>query len=135
MGIAGLHAGLKWILSRGIEEIHDHEMRLTRMFRDGLKELDGVTLYCQDDLNDHIGILSFNIDGMEALDAGTLLDGEYNIACRTGPHCAPLVHEQIGTASIGGSVRIGVGPFNTEVHIATAIEAIGEIVTFFRKNN
>ncbi len=135
VGIAGLHAGLKWIQARGIEEIHDHEMRLIRMLRDGLKELDGVTLYCQDDLNDHIGVLSFNIDGMEALDTGTLLDGEYNIACRTGLHCAPLVHEQIGTASIGGSVRIGVGPFNTKVHIATAIEAIGEIVTFHKKNN
>jgi len=69
------------------------------------------------------------------LDTGTLLDGEYNIACRTGLHCAPLVHEQIGTAAIGGSVRIGIGPFNTKLHIATAIEAIGEIVSFHKKNN
>lgn len=135
LGIAGLHAGLKWIQARGIEEIHDHEMRLTRMLRDGLRALDGVTLHCQDDLSDHIGVFSFNIDGMEALDTGTLLDGEYNIACRTGLHCAPLVHEQLGTASMGGSVRIGVGPFNTEVHIETAIEAVGAIVDFRNKKN
>jgi cysteine desulfurase / selenocysteine lyase len=133
VGIAGLHAGLKWIQTRGIEEIHNHEMRLTRILRDGLRELEGVTLYCQDDLNNHIGVLSFNIDGMEALDTGTFLDGEYNIACRTGLHCAPLVHERLGTASIGGSVRIGVGPFNTEAHITTAIEAIAEIVAFQKK--
>jgi len=133
VGIAGLHAGLKWIAERGIDPIHHHEMRLTRMLRDGLSKLDGVSLHCQDDLVDHIGVISFNIDGMEALNTGTLLDGEYNIACRTGLHCAPLVHEQLGTAQTGGSVRIGIGPFNTEDHIKTAIEAIGEIVDFQKK--
>jgi cysteine desulfurase family protein len=133
VGIAGLHAGLKWITERGIDPIHHHEMKLTRRLRDGLSELEGVLLYCQDDLVDHIGVISFNIDGMEALDTGTFLDGEYNIACRTGLHCAPLVHEQLGTAQIGGSVRIGIGPFNTEDHIKAAIEAIGEIVDFQKK--
>jgi cysteine desulfurase family protein len=130
MGIAGLHAGLTWIEKKGITQIHDHEMRLARMLIDGLSKLDGVSLHCQDDLTDHISVISFNIDGMEALDTGTLLDGDYNIACRTGLHCAPLVHEQLGTAKTGGSVRIGIGPFNTEDHIKTAIEAVGEIVEF-----
>jgi len=133
VGIAGMHAGLKWIEERGVDQIHNHEMRLTRMLRDGLSELAGVSLYCQDDLADHISVISFNIDGMEALNTGTLLDGEYNIACRTGLHCAPLVHEQLGTAQIGGSVRMGIGPFNTEDQIKTAIEAIGEIVEFHKK--
>ncbi|WP_455371274.1 aminotransferase class V-fold PLP-dependent enzyme, partial [Petrachloros mirabilis] len=64
------------------------------------------------------------------LNTGTLLDGEYNIACRTGLHCAPLVHEQLGTAKSGGSVRMGIGPFNTEGHIRTAIEAVAEIADF-----
>jgi cysteine desulfurase family protein len=133
MGIAGLHAGLKWIEQKGIENIHAHEMKLAQMARDGLMALDGVTLHCQDDLTDHISVLSFNIDGMEALDTGTLLDGEYDIACRTGLHCAPLVHEQLGTDKIGGSVRIGIGPFNTEDHIKTTIEAVGEIAEFKKK--
>ncbi len=133
MGIAGLHAGLKWIEKKGIDNIHAHEMKLARMVRDGLMALDGVTLHCQDDLTDHISVLSFNIDGMEALDTGTLLDGEYDIACRTGLHCAPLVHEQLGTAKIGGSVRIGIGPFNTEDHMTAMIEAVSEIVDFKKK--
>jgi cysteine desulfurase family protein len=133
VGIAGLHAGLKWLSEKGIDQIHQHEMKLTRMLRDGLKKLDGVSLYCQDDLDDHIGVLSFNIDGMEALNTGTLLDGEYDIACRTGLHCAPLVHEQLGTDQIGGSVRMGIGPFNTEDHIKTAIEAVAEIAEFQKK--
>jgi len=134
VGIAGLHAGLKWIAAKGMDLLHKQEMRLTRMLRDGLGDLDGVSLYCQDDLTDHIAVICFNIDEMEALDVGTLLDGEYDIACRTGLHCAPLVHEQLGTAEIGGAVRIGIGPFNTEDHIRTAIEAIGEIVDFQKKN-
>jgi selenocysteine lyase/cysteine desulfurase len=133
MGIAGLHAGLKWIAQKGIDSIYAHEMKLAHMVRDGLMALDGVTLHCQEDLTDHISVLSFNIDGMEALDAGTLLDGEYDIACRTGLHCAPLVHEQLGTAKIGGSVRIGIGPFNTEAHMKAMIEAVSEIVDFKKK--
>jgi selenocysteine lyase/cysteine desulfurase len=100
------------------------------MLRDGLKEIDGVLLYGQDDLTDHIAVLSFNIAGMEALNTGTLLDGEYDIACRTGLHCAPLVHEQLGTDRIGGTVRIGIGPFNTEAHIKTLLQAVAELVAF-----
>ena len=133
VGIAGMHAGLKWIQEKGLDQIHHHEMELTRMLRDGLREIEGVLLYGQDDLADHIAVLSFNIDGMEALNTGTLLDGEYNIACRTGLHCAPLVHEQLGTDQIGGTVRIGIGPFNTEEHIKTAIQAVAEISDFQRK--
>jgi len=124
---------LKWIAQKGIDTIHAHEMKLAQMARDGLMALDGVTLHCQDDLTDHISVLSFNVDGMEALDTGTLLDGDYDIACRTGLHCAPLVHEQLGTAENGGSVRIGIGPFNTEDHIKATIEAVSEIAEFKKK--
>jgi cysteine desulfurase family protein len=133
MGIAGLNAGLKWIKEKGIDKLYGHEMKLTRLLRDGLRELDGVALHCQDNLADHISVISFNIDKMESLDVGTLLDGEYDIACRTGLQCAPLVHEQLGTAQIGGSVRMSIGPFNTENDIKAAIEAVGEIVDFQKK--
>jgi len=133
MGVAGLHAGLKWIEKQGLENIHDQEMRLTAMLRDGLKDIDGVTLYCQEDLTDHISIFLFNVDGLEALNTGTILDVDYNIASRTGLHCAPLVHEQIGTADIHGAVRFGIGPFNTEEHINTAIQAVKEIAESRRK--
>jgi cysteine desulfurase family protein len=135
VGIAGIHAGLKWIQEKGMDQIHHHEMKLTRMLRDGLREIDGILLYGQDELADHIAVLSFNVDGMEALNTGTLLDGEYNIACRTGLHCAPLVHEQLGTDKIGGTVRIGIGPFNTEEHIQTAIQAVAEIADFQKKKS
>lgn len=132
-GIAGLNAGLKWILAQGMETLHHREMELTTLLCDGLRDIDGVTLYCQDDLSDHISVLVFNINGMVASDVGTMLDVDYNIACRTGLHCAPLVHEGIGTADLHGAVRFGIGPFNTEAHIRTAIEAVREIAELAAK--
>ncbi|MBC7348511.1 MAG: aminotransferase class V-fold PLP-dependent enzyme [Candidatus Aminicenantes bacterium] len=133
LGVAGLQAGVKWVLQKGLDNIHHQEMELTRMLVNGLKEVDGVTLYCQDDLTDHISVIAFNVDGMEAQDVGIMLDADYNIACRTGLHCAPLVHEQLGTDKIKGAVRFGIGPFNTEEHIKAAIEAVKEIVEFNKK--
>lgn len=127
LGVAGLHAGLKWVQEKGIEAIHDHEMKLVTKLRDGLKDVEGVTLHCQEDLTDHIGVFSFNVDDVEAMNVGTVLDVDYNIACRTGLHCAPRVHEQLGTDKIHGSVRFGIGPFNTEEHIQTAVDAVKEI--------
>ena len=126
-GIAGLNAGVKWVLQEGMSKIHDREMQLVRMLRDGLREIEGVILYCQDDLDNHIGILSFNVEGLEAMNTGTMLDVDYSITCRTGLHCAPLVHEQLGTDKIHGSVRFGIGPFNTTEDIQAAIKAVGEI--------
>lgn len=127
MGVAGLYAGLKWIEEKGLENIHEHEMKLTAMLRDGLKDVEGVSVYCQDDLTDHISIFLFNADGFEALDTATILDVDYNIAARSGLHCAPLVHEQLGTDKIKGAVRFGIGPFNTEEQIRIAINAVKEI--------
>ncbi|MCX6826701.1 MAG: aminotransferase class V-fold PLP-dependent enzyme, partial [candidate division Zixibacteria bacterium] len=126
-GIAGLKAGVEWLEKKGISNIHKQEMRLLEILRDGLRKIDGVTLYCQDDLNGHIGALAFNINNLEAPDIGARLDRDYNIACRTGLHCAPLVHQQLGTDKINGMVRFGVGPFNTEDEIRTAIKAVEEI--------
>jgi selenocysteine lyase/cysteine desulfurase len=62
-----------------------------------------------------------------------MLDVDHNIACRSGLHCAPLVHEQLGTDKIHGAVRFGVGPFNTEDQIEKAIQAVKEIAEFQRK--
>ncbi len=126
-GIAGLNAGVKWVLERGLEEIRRHELSLWRRLRDGLREIEGVVLYCQDSEENRISVLSFNIQGLEAADTGTMLDVDYNIACRTGLHCAPMVHEHLGTDRIHGSVRFGIGPFNTEEQIDTAVRAVREI--------
>ena len=127
MGIAGIHAGVQWIERTGLEAIDTHEMRLMRMLVDGLREIPGVSLYCQDDLKGHIAVMAFNVDGFEAGDTGTILDVDHNIACRTGLHCAPRVHEQLGLDKLHGAVRFGIGPFNTDEHITKAIGAVRDI--------
>ncbi|OGD27598.1 MAG: cysteine desulfurase [Candidatus Aminicenantes bacterium RBG_19FT_COMBO_65_30] len=133
MGIAGLKAGLTWILGKGVESIHAEEMRLAQILLDGLRGIPRVVLYCLDSLENHIAVLAFNIDGMDAADVGTMLDVDFGIACRTGLHCAPLVHEQMGTDKIHGAVRFGIGPFNTEEHIQAAVAAVGKIASFRAK--
>ena len=133
VGIAGLYAGIQWLTDQGIDRIHRQEMALTEQLRDGLNKIENVISYCADDLTDHIGVLSFNVRGFEAVNVGTILDGDYNIACRTGLQCAPLVHQQIGTDLIQGTVRLGCGPFNTEAQIEYTIKAISEIAGHYAK--
>jgi len=127
VGVAGLKAGLEWVLQEGIESIHAREMALWDRLRKGLQEIDGVTTYCAGSVENHNAVLSFNIEGWDAGNVGTMLDMDYNIACRTGLQCAPLVHEQLGTDELHGTVRISIGPFNTLEHIDTAIEAAKDI--------
>ncbi len=129
VGVAGLNAAQKWLRQEGVDNIHRREMALWDKLWKGLQEIGGVITYCADGTEDHIGILSFNIEGMEAGDVGTILDVDYNIATRTGLQCAPQVHRGIGTFDIHGTVRFGIGPFNTEEHIDTAIEAVREIAS------
>lgn len=127
LGIAALLAGQEWIEERGIENIHSGEMRLAQVLVDGFREIEGVTVYCCDDLENHLSTVSINVEGMDAGNVGIMLDVDFNIATRTGLHCAPLVHQQMGTADSGGAVRFSIGAFNTESHIQTAIEAVTEI--------
>ena len=128
VGIASLWKGQEWIAKQGgVEAIHTKEMKLARKLVDGFHKIEGVIAYCCDNLDNHLATISMNVDGLEAGDVGIMLDVDFNIATRTGLHCAPLVHQQIGTLPIHGSVRFAIGPFNTEAHIDTAIEAISEI--------
>jgi cysteine desulfurase family protein len=132
IGVAGLHAGQKWIQSMGMETIHRHEMALWDKLRKGLQDTDGVITYCAHSPENHNAVLSFNIIGWDAGDVGTILDVDHNIACRTGLHCAPLVHRQLGTEGIHGSVRFSIGAFNTEEHIDLAIAAVRNIAAMKR---
>jgi cysteine desulfurase/selenocysteine lyase len=132
IGVAGLRAGLNYVLERGRENIHHDEMKLYRRLVDGLRGIDGVVLHCTEG-GDHLAVCSFNVEGMEAADVGTMLDVDYDIACRTGLHCAPLVHESIGTLEKKGSVRLSIGAFNTKEDIEAAIEAVRDIADLARQ--
>jgi selenocysteine lyase/cysteine desulfurase len=126
-GISGLHFGLEYIEKRGgIDSIFRHEMELFSQLQKGLSEIEGVTLHGSTSLENRLPVVSFTVEGRETADVGVLLDVEYNIATRTGLHCAPLIHEQMGTGK-HGTVRMSVGPMNEQNHIDAAIEAVEEI--------
>lgn len=136
VGIASLWAAQDWIEEvGGVQAIHEREMKLVRRLVNGLKQIDGVVVYCCDSLDDHLATVTMNVEGLEAGDTGIMLDVDFNVATRTGLHCAPLVHEQLGTIPIHGSVRFAVGPFNTEQHIDAALAGVAEIAERARKRN
>ena len=128
VGIASLHEGQKWIAEQGgVEKIHAQEMKLARKLIEGFRQIDGVRVYCCDNLDNHLATISMNVDGLEAGDVGIMLDVDYNVATRTGLHCAPLVHKQLGIDKIHGAVRFAIGPFNTEAHIDVALEGVKDV--------
>ena len=126
VGLAGLEAGVCWVLERGVDAIRSHEVELTRRLIDGLRDIPGVTLYGGLDANRQTAIVSFNINGMEPSEVGLLLDEEYGIMCRVGLHCAPAAHKTIGTFPVG-TVRFGLGIFNTRDEVDAAVAAVGEL--------
>ena len=127
VGVAGLNAGVKWIQEQGMEKLHEREIMLWDRLRTGFQGLKNVTTYCAENSINKNPVLSLNIKGFDSGDVGTILDVDYNIACRTGLQCAPLVHEVLGTDKMHGTVRLSIGPFNTLEQIDTAVNAITEI--------
>jgi len=127
VGVAGLHAGVSWVLEQGIENIHEREMKLWNKLCSSIQAVKGITTYCANFPENRNPVLSFNVNGFEAADVGMMLDVDYDIACRTGLQCAPKVHEHIGTLPLHGTVRFSIGAFNTEEDIDAAIRAITEI--------
>jgi cysteine desulfurase family protein len=132
VGVAGLNAGVKWVQEQGIENLHRKEIALWDTLRKGIQSIDNVITYCAESRDNRNPVLSLNVKGFESGDVGTMLDFDYNIACRTGLQCAPLVHEGIGTSDIHGTVRLSLGPFNDEFHVEAAVRAITEIASIRR---
>jgi len=135
VGIAALWAGQDWIDAQGIENIYAHEHRLAKKLVNGFKEIDGLTSYCCNDMKNHLSTVSINVEGMDAGNVGTWLDVNYNIATRTGLHCAPLAHKQIGTLEKHGAVRFSIGAFNTDDDIDAAVSAIAEIAAWVQEQS
>ena len=123
LGIIGLSAGVDYILKEGIEAIHGREMVLLKKLYEGLSQLDRVEIYGPGDRSGHVALMTVNVKGIAPEDVGMILDGDFNIAVRAGLHCAPLLHEGLGTYP-QGAVRFSLGPFNTAEDIDRTLEAM-----------
>jgi cysteine desulfurase family protein len=135
VGVASLWAGQDWLEENGVEAVHAREMKLAQRLVAGMKQVDGIRLYCCDSLKNHLSTVSMNVEGLEAGDVGTMLDVDHNVATRTGLHCAPLVHEQLGTVAIHGMVRFSIGAFNTDADIEAALEGVRQIAAWAKQRS
>ena len=127
VGLAGLSAGLDWIMARGVKSIRQHEMTLGKKLMDGLREISGVTVYGPPDASLRTAVVAFNIAGLPPSEVGQRLDEDYGILCRVGLHCAPAAHRTIGTFP-AGTLRLSLGVFNTEKDIEATLTAIHAMV-------
>jgi len=126
-GIAGLGAGINFVLKETPEKIRTREMELLSHMLDELKKIDEVTLYGPCDPLKQTSVVSFNIAGMECSSVGYALDTGYNIMVRVGVHCSPSGHKTLGTYP-GGTVRASLGYFNTHDEIDYFVNAIKTII-------
>jgi cysteine desulfurase family protein len=128
VGLAGLEAGLRWVLEKGVEAIRAHEVALTNRLVGGLRDISGLTVYGGLDGECQTATVSFNLAGMATSEVGLRLDEEHGILCRVGLHCAPAAHKTLGTFP-DGTVRFGLGAFNTVEEVDAAIEAVRQLIT------
>lgn len=124
-GIAGLGAAAKFISETGVENIHAKERSLMLRFYEGVKNIEGVTVY-GDFTKDKTAIVALNIRDYESGEVSYELSQGYGIATRPGAHCAPRMHKALGTAEVG-AVRFSFSFYNTEEEIDEAVRAVVEL--------
>jgi selenocysteine lyase/cysteine desulfurase len=109
-----------------LESHYAREMQLFGQLVSGLERLPRIQLFAADSPADHLPVLACAVDNIAATDVGAILDGDFDIAVRTGLQCAPLAHEDLG-AFADGTIRFSLGPFTTEADIDAAIRAMAAI--------
>lgn len=132
-GLAGLAAGLEFLdANGGVEAMGEHEVAMARRLFEGVRQIDGVTVYgdwetfSSDESPLRAGVLSLNVGEISSADVSDMLMQGWGIATRPGAHCAPLMHEALGTRE-QGVVRFSTSWFTTQGEIDAAIEAVQEI--------
>ena len=121
VAISSLNVSIDWLNS---VDIFKHEKELTDYLIQQLLEIKNVNVFIPEDISNIFGIISFSVNDYESEDIGKILDEEFEICVRTGYHCAPLVHDFIGSIESGGTVRVGLNYFNTKEDIDTLVKAI-----------
>jgi len=127
LGVAGLGAGIRYVMEEEIEKIHRHEAELAERLWRRLDEIGGYEVFGHRDMARRVGTLSFRSEALPAAELGGILDQAFDIAVRPGLHCAPYIHRSIGTFP-DGAVRVSPGAFNTKDdidHLARALAEIG----------
>lgn len=125
VAIAGLSAALDCLNQK---ELLQHDRKITKYLIRKLEIIKGVKMFVPADLKKHVGIVSFSVDGFSSEDIGSILDEDFNIAVRSGYHCAPYIHKYLKDEKTLGTIRVGIGQFNTETDVKDLCVAISEIL-------
>jgi len=120
-GIAGLAAGVSFLQQKTLRRVHAHELALRQRLKDGLEALGAVIFGGE---GPSVGVLSFNLPGIDSRELAFILDDQYSICVRGGLHCSPRSHQALGTT---GAVRVSPGIFNTGEEIDTLLSALEQI--------
>lgn len=125
-GIAGLSAALDFLQEVGIDTIGEKENRLLRRFLEGVRQIPGIQVYGDFSQPRRCAIAALNLKDVDSAAVADALMTDYGIAVRSGAHCAPRMHQALGTAS-QGAVRFSFSWFNTEQEVDAAIQALREL--------
>ena len=122
-GLAGLCAGVRWLLERGVENLAAREAALARLFYEQMRTAPGVTVYGDMTMQPRAPIVALNIGQEDSARVADILWEDYGICVRAGAHCAPLMHKALGTTE-QGVVRFSFSHFNTEQEVQQAAQAV-----------
>jgi cysteine desulfurase/selenocysteine lyase len=125
--IAGLKAGVEFVMSEGVSAIREKEAALVGQLLEGISSIPGAVHYSPSDPAMRGGVVSFTVNDMDPAEIGFRLDREFDIAVRVGLHCAPHAHRTIGTYP-QGTVRVSPGFFNTHRDVETFLLALRSII-------
>lgn len=125
IAVAGLNAALDEI---DIDKSFKYEKELTNYLIDKLDKVPKIKLYLPQDRSKHISIVSFIVNGILSENIGIILDEDFNIAVRTGYHCAPYIHKYLKDKSLLGTVRVSLGRYNNKTDIDEFIKAVSDII-------
>lgn len=126
-GIAGLLAGVRFVLEQGVDRIREHEMTLTALLEDTLRDAPGLAVLGPTDLSQRTAIVSVTIEGYVPDQLAAVLDRAFDVATRAGLHCAPQAHRAAGTLETG-ALRFSPGYFTTAEEIRESAAALLSIL-------
>ena len=127
-GILGLRAGVEYIREQTVTALNRHCMQNTARLIEGLKTMPTVRILGPENLEHRTGVVSIVVESFDPHELATALDSAFGVQCRAGLHCAPLMHQHLGTIGIGGTLRFSLGIFNTAEQIDRTLEAMQAIL-------
>ncbi|MHC2070764.1 aminotransferase class V-fold PLP-dependent enzyme [Bremerella sp. T1] len=127
-GILGLRAGVEYIREQTVTALHRHTMQNTSRLIEGLQGMPKVRIFGPQNLEQRTGVVSIQVESFDPHELATALDSAFGVQCRAGLHCAPLMHQHLGTIGHGGTLRFSLSIFTTAEQIDRTLEAMQAIL-------